>query len=300
MSKVYGYVTEKVLGMLAEGTVPWKKMWQGGAGSFPVSVHGRRYRGINVFMLSIVGQMKGYTSPVWLTYKQAVALGGKVTPGEKGTMVTFWKQLQVDDPDKPGKKKTIPFLRYYTVFNTEQTEGCTFPKGIAALLVPADPADDFDPIAEAELIFESMPNRPSVAYDGGDRAYYVPALDSVHLPKRESFHSPAAFYDTAFHELGHATGHESRLNRRTGDENLGFGSHDYGREELVAEMTSAFLCATAGIEQETLTNAAAYINSWMKTIKEDEKMVVWAAGKAQAAADHILGVTPEYTKKETN
>jgi len=292
VSKVYGIITDKILGMLAEGTVPWRKGWNG-AERFPVSVHGRKYRGINVWLLGATAAAKGYASPVWLTYRQAVALGGVVIKGEHGTAVTFWKQLQVDDPDKPGKQKTIPFLRYYTVFNTEQTEGCTFDAATVKRISPPDPDSTIDPIAEAEAIFETMPNRPSVAFDGGDRAYYVPILDSVHLPERNSFASAEGFYDTAFHELGHSTGHESRLNRQDPAAVRAFGSHDYGREELVAEMTSAFLCAVAGIEQATLANSAAYIASWMKTIREDEKMVVWAASRAQAAADFILGVTPE-------
>ena len=241
-----------------------------------------------MWLLAAVAASTGYRSHVWLTYKQAVALGGVVRKGEKGTPVVFWKQLQVEDRDEAGQKKTIPFLRYFTVFNTEQTEGCTFDAATIKRLAPPDVPTGFDPVVEAETVFEGMPSRPSVTFDGGNRAFYRPDSDTVHLPPRETFHDAAGFYETLFHELGHATGHASRVGRKV--EGNPFGSHDYGREELVAEMTSAFVLATVGLEQETLVNAAAYIASWKRAIAADESMVVWAASQAQKAADFILGV----------
>lgn len=286
---VYQVITDRIIAMLDKGIVPWRKPWVGGmSGNLPRNIRGTAYRGINVFLLA----SQGYDSPYWLTYKQAQALGGKVTPGQKGTAVILWQPFEKQEFDeKKGKTvtKRLMTLRYYTVFNVAQTEGCKFPKKVQATLEPNTgpvKVDEFAAIEAADRIFEGWEGKPTVAYDGGDRAFYIPALDEIHLPKQAQFRGSEEYYSTLFHEMGHATGHASRLNR---SQKNGFGTHDYGIEELVAEFTSAFLSGVAGIEPAVIENSAAYIASWKRTIKEDIKVVITAAGQAQKAADLILG-----------
>ena len=272
--------------------MPWRKGWSGGTGSasrLPRNIRGTAYRGINVFILAA----QGYDSPFWLTFKQAQALGGRVRKGEKGTAVILWQPFEKDvfnEAKQKTERKRMMTLRYYTVFNVAQVDGAKFPKKVQATLEPATVeapiVDEFAAIEAADAIFENWENKPVVAYDGGDRAYYVPAEDIIHLPKQAQFRGSGEYYSTLFHEGGHATGHESRLNRKQRNP---FGSHDYGVEELTAEFTAAYLNAVAGLEPEVIENNAAYINSWKNTIKADPKLVITAAGAAQKAADLILG-----------
>ena len=288
---VYEVITDRIIALLDKGVVPWRKGWSGGIstnGRMPRNIRGTAYRGINVFLLA----SQGYDSPFWLTYKQAVALGGKVMRGEKGTAVILWQPFEKDVfNEKKGKteRKRMMTLRYYTVFNVAQTEGCKFPKKVAASLVPStEPVkvDEFAAIEAADAIFENWAGKPVVAYDGNDRAYYVPSTDIIHLPSKAQFRGSGEYYSTLFHEGGHATGHSTRLNRKQAN---AFGSHDYGVEELTAEFTAAYLNAVAGLEPEVIENNAAYIASWKATIKADPKLVITAAGAAQKAADLILG-----------
>lgn len=285
---VYEIITDRILKMLDEGVVPWRKPWHAET-DLPRSIRNRAYRGINVWLLLF----RGYTDPRWLTYKQAVELGGVVKRGEKGTPVVLWKRLEIEDEDENGNpvKKTIPFLRYYTVFNVEQTEGCNIKP------LPTVEGKQHDPIASAEAIIAGYADKPPVKFGGG-RACYMPTEDSIRLPKKETFDKAEEFYTTEFHEFGHSTGHKSRLNRE-GVENFDhFGSGQYSREELIAEMTAAFLAGEAGIEQATLANSAAYIGSWKQKLQEDPRAVVVAAGAAQKAADYILGRNKAEEKKE--
>jgi antirestriction protein ArdC len=278
--KAYEVITARILDALDKGIVPWRKPWSLPAGMRPQSVTGHPYSGINALVLG----MSGYSDPRWLTYRKAAEMGGNVRRGEKATPVVLWKPLVKEAEDASGniENRTFWLLRYYSVFNVEQCEGLSLP--------PVDGASpkDFDPIEEAERIIHEMPNRPSIDHDGGDRAYYVPALDSVHLPPRYSFAEAGEYYSTAFHELGHSTGHQKRLGRDTLATLAPFGSDTYSREELVAEFTSAFLCAESGIEN-TLENSAAYIAGWSKVIRKDTRLVVIAAAQGQRAADYILG-----------
>jgi antirestriction protein ArdC len=172
----------------------------------------------------------------------------------------------------------LPFIRYYKLFNVEQCDGVE---------LPALENRSVDPIAEAEVVVASMPNPPGIAFDGGAQAFYLPHLDSVHLPKRESFDSAGELYSTLFHELAHSTGHPSRLDRPALAEMAPFGSETYSREELVAEFGAAFLCAHAGIEA-TVDNSAAYIAGWLKKLRSDPRLVIIAASQGQRAADYIL------------
>lgn len=278
MSTVYEVITDRIVRMLDEGTVPWRKPWR--AADMPRSVRGRAYRGINLWLLL----HRGYSDPRWLTFKQAQQLGGRVRPHQKGTPVVLWKPLMVPDPNDSTRQKKVLLLRYYTVFNVEQCDGLTLP-----MLKVAENTDD--PIHAALAIVSRYAENdgPSIEQDGINRAYYVPVTDSIHTPRFATFESAAAFYATQFHEMGHSTGHESRLNRKGVSTFDHFGSGQYAKEELVAEMTAAFLAGEAGLDPATIENSAAYIASWKRALTDDPKLVVSAAAQAQKAADLILG-----------
>ena len=282
-STVYEMITEQIVGQLEKGTVPWRMSWT--PQSRPRNlVSNRAYTGVNVMLLVT----RGYSSPYWMTFKQAKDLGGSVRKGEHGQLVVFWKMLEKHEIDETtGKtvKTTIPMLRYYRVFNLEQTDGVRVPAGRE---IPPE-RDDVEAIEAAEAIIAGYlaAGGPSVTYRGSQPAY-SPPLDAVEVPEQSHFDSDAEFYGAVFHELGHSTGHPSRLNRY---EPAAFGSHSYGREELVAEMTAAFLAGEAGTGSATIDNSAAYLAGWIKTIREDVRAVVVAAGAAQRAADYVLGRT---------
>ena len=281
---VYEIVTERIIEKLAEGTVPWHKPWSGG-GCPKNLVSGKAYRGVNVLLLG----SQDFTSPYWVTFKQAKQLGGTVRKGERSTPCIFWKFL-ARDTENPvtgeTESKQIPLVRYYSVFNIEQTDGIRH----ARLEAQAEEPEPFNPIEAAEAIVASYPDAPSISQDGRGSAFYRPATDSIHMPKPETFDSEASYYATLFHEMSHSTGHESRLNRPGVTDPIRHGSHNYSREELVAEMGSAFLLAQAGIDSDSLTdNSASYIQSWLKALRADPKLVVLAGAQAQKAVDHITG-----------
>ena len=289
IDKVAAVITDRIVRQLEQGVVPWRKPWKGGENSWPRSIHGRKYRGVNVLMLS----MQGYSSPYWITYKKAIENGGHVKPGEKGTPVVFWKFIEVEDPDSEDGRKKIGFLRYYTVFNLEQCEGIKSPEK------PETETPVIDPIEHCEGIVKGMPNPPAIQFQG-DRAFYRINADTVTVPERNRFENAEEYYCTLFHELAHSTGHSKRLDRKClNDARAGFGSDPYSKEELVAEMAAAFLCGIAEIENVTLDNSAAYIGNWLKRLKSDEKLIVNAGVHAQRAADYILGV-PAYQEHENH
>ena len=293
---VYQIVTDRILALLDAGTVPWSKPWsthttldaEGNPVQHQNLVSKKPYRGINPFLLDSTAMLKGYTSPYWVSYKQASLLGGNVKKGEKGNLVTFWKFLDEKNPKNPLKPGKIPFLRYYNIFNLDQTENIDVSK------IPFLPVDTegitFDPIPNCDAIIANFENKPSIKHQG-NAAFYRESDDSVTMPERESFKGEPAYYTTIFHELGHSTGHESRCNRF--DKSIGmaaFGSGSYSKEELIAEMTASMLSGIAGIIDETIEQSAAYIDAWRKKISKDPKLVVQAAGKAQKAVDCITGV----------
>lgn len=274
-------ITDRVVQMLEEGRVPWRKPWRPGAAHR--SIAGHVYRGVNVFLLSMEAQVNGYSSPFWITFKQAKERGGSVKKGEQSTIVVFWKRLKITED---GEDKIIPLLRYYRVFNVEQTEGCNLPAAV----------ENWKPepvvgLADADRILNHYlgSGGPRFTESDTDEAYYVPARDAITVPSKGRYSNVEEFYSTAFHEVGHSTGHESRLNRYISN---AFGGHAYGLEELAAEMTATMLCGEAGIES-TMENSAAYLASWITTIKEDPRVLVRAAGQAQRAADLVLGRTFE-------
>jgi len=273
-SKSYDRITERIVSLLSQGTVPWHKPWHVQTGLPRNLITQKPYRGINVFLLMAMN----YESQNWLTLRQANAMGGQIKPGEKSCPVVFWKPMKVTDKETKEEKK-IPFLRLYHVFNVSQ---CTGLKNIP-------PADDsaFIQTLPAELV-ANMPQRPVIKH-GMNMASYSPASDVVNMPDRVRFQSEDQYHATLFHELVHATGHQKRLNRASIMERNGYGSDPYAKEELIAEMGSAFLCGYAGIVDRTIDSSAAYLEGWLKQLKEDKTLIVHAAAQAQKAADFILG-----------
>jgi antirestriction protein ArdC len=249
----------------------------------------------------------GYRSNSWLTYKQAAQLGGNVRKGEKSTTISFWKfDVKDVEDEKTGevKRKQVMYLRMYGIFNLEQTDGVKLPKKIAAQQPDELPEDDgFDVVEAAQTVVDgylNSDNAPGFKHHGVDRAYYNITQDYIRLPLRSAFREPSGYYATAFHEMGHSTGAASRLNRfdpeSTGDM-APFGSATYSKEELVAELTSAYLSAETGIDN-TLEDSAAYIAGWLRVLKNDSSMVSKAATKAQQAANLILSASTEAEGKE--
>jgi antirestriction protein ArdC len=272
-ASVYEIITNQILEELEKGEVPWRKPWH----SLPPAnlITKKPYRGINVFLLGFAG----YGSQFWLTFNQAKQLGGNIRKGQHGAKIIFWrcKTRETESAEGEIEERKSAFLRYYTVFNLEQTEGLS-----ALLTLP--PAV---PIESAEEIVKAMPNPP--AFEQDSRAAYIPSRDTVTMPSRTAFQSQAEYYSTLFHELVHSTGHTKRLGREGIDKIQPFGSEDYSKEELVAEMGSAMLCGVAGIEQATIGNSAAYLRGWINRLKADSRLVIAAARAAQEAADYIRG-----------
>jgi antirestriction protein ArdC len=277
----YTIITDRIIALLEQGTVPWHKPWQGGSQMPRNLLSGREYRGVNTFLLHSMC----FDSPYWLTFKQAGELGGTVRKGQKACPVVFWKWLDVDDHRK-GEQKRVPFLRYYSVFNVAQCDGL---EGVVPQ--PETPLKDHSAIATAESVVDGMPQRPEIRLGQG-RAFYAPAPDYVGIPDRGTFDTAEDYYSVLFHELTHATGHHSRLARKQLNEWESFGSQSYSKEELIAEMGAAFLCGHTGIVERTIDNSASYIHSWLSRLKSDSKLVVQAAAQAQRAADFILAKRP--------
>jgi antirestriction protein ArdC len=266
-------VTNKILEVMERGEIPWKKPWQA---LRPMSVEGRPYQGINRILLSF----EPYGDHRYLTYKKALALGGNVKKGQHGHTVVFWRIDRVQD-DKTEETRTIPFMRLYTVFNVEQCEG---------LDIKPIEVHQFNPIEAAQGIMEGWHGMPRLQHKE-PAAFYSPMLDYINMPKPETFYTDEGYYATLFHEMVHATGHESRLHRFETNQ---YSHEAYSKEELVAEIGSAFLCAQAGIEVPEITeNHAGYLQSWIRAIKGNHNLVITAASKAEHAYNMIVGKAEE-------
>jgi len=273
---IYESVTTRIIEALEKGVNPWKKPWNClQYGVLRNADTNRPYRGLNTLLLNMATMAGGYSDPRWLTYKNAEKLGGTVKKGEKGTQIIFWNFLSVDknntDPD--AKDKKIPFARAYTVFNVEQCEGIK----VAPLEAQAQVSGEQNELAERLIENVGILSQ-------GTRAFYSPLKDSVTLPKPDLFESLDLYYSTFYHEAVHRTGHPSRLDR---DFTGRFGDASYAFEELVAEIGASFLCGCTGIPLEDMRHPE-YIASWLKVLKNDNKAVFTAAGKAQNAVDFIL------------
>lgn len=286
-SDVYQRVTDYVTDALERGEVPWQKRWN--SHGLPRNItSGHHYRGWNVFFLNYVTLIHDYKTPYFITFKQTQASGGKIRKGEKGVPVIYWAVVE----DKNAKKKkeaadetksrTRLVPKMHIVFNIDQTEGLSF------VIPELAPKSQHEKIANCERVIEQMPNCPTIRH-GGDRAYYHRVWDEIVLPELDEFASAADYYNTKFHELGHSTGHRSRLNRKELMESSGFGTELYSKEELTAEFTAAYLSAITGIELTTIENSAAYISNWLSKLRDDKTLIIKASIQAQAAADYILG-----------
>ena len=279
MSKVHDIITEKIITELENGNIPWKRPWKT-SGLLPTNLISRKaYRGINTLLLSLAG----HESPYWVTFKQAKALGGCVRKGEKGSMVVFYTDYSKEN--SAGEVEKFPVLRYYTVFNVSQCDGIE-----AKVPVEEEEALEFTPIERCEAIVGNMPLPPAI-HHGKGKTYYSPREDSVGLPSKERFTGVPEYYSTLFHELAHSTGHKARLDRDL-DKMAAFGSADYSKEELIAEMGAAFLCGETGIDPATIENSAAYIKGWLSKLRKYKKFLVNACAQGQKAADFILGIDP--------
>jgi len=280
---IYQMVTDNIVKALEQGVVPWNKPWH--QSGLPMNITTKKpYRGINPFLL----RLQPFSSPYWLTAKQCFKIkGANLIKGSKATPVVFWNFCESKEIDKTtGLRKKFAMLKYYSVFNVEQTEGLKYPKPDAL---------DFKPIADCENITAKMEKSPTFEF-GGNRAFYDRTNDKIGLPNQEQFKTIENFYATKFHELVHSTGHTKRLNRRTLMESRGilFAGDDYSNEELVAELGASFLTALTGIGEKVIDNQVSYIQGWLKELRNDKKLIVSASGKAQAAVDYIIGAKFSY------
>ncbi len=285
---------------LEEAPEEWQKMWSGPQGIPYNGSSGRKYHGINRLVLQFLAYKRGYADPRWYTFNQASNHDLHIKRGSKGTKVEYWFMWDTENkksvtPNEymkltdEQKDKIIWTARYYTVFNGDQLDG------LEPYKIPEHP--DIQPSSLLETISQNM--KVDILNDGGDRAYYSPKTDTIHLPLPTHFFSEYAYNSTALHEIAHATGHESRLNRLT---DAMFGSEQYAREELVAELTSCFMGAEIGIEQteEHIKNHKAYIQSWISDLKEKPDILIKAVKKAEEAAAYISKAAGlEYEKAET-
>ena len=279
---IYSTVTERVLKQMEQGVIPWHKTWRAGLPKNTVS--GKEYRGVNILVLGLADHASRY----WLTYRQALQLGGHVRKGERSTPVIYWKWRTPEEIAKraaaTGNEEIAPCVPFVSaVFNLDQTEG-----------VPP-PADDIqhhpeDRLKAADQMLDVMPDKPEIVHAVTANPVYSPRLDRVTLPHLSQFESADDYYSVLFHELVHSSGHPRRLNRFA--ETEGDQAEKYSFEELVAEFGAAFLCGFAGIENgKTHAQQASYIEAWARVFRQDSRILVRAASAAQRAADYIRGKT---------
>ena len=295
----YKAISEKILEALDKEIIPWSCPWDKTMTDAPRNLNTNRYyHGCNVFLLYLetANRPEWEGCPYWLTFKQARALGGHVKKGEKGTKIYFWKVTTSENEDEEEGQTKRFWMQSFVVFNAMQTDGCKWPKGRYGAWKTPRTAPAPDPVDAAEAIVSGYPAPPEIVtgYDG--RAYYRPSIDRVSMPPRETFRTAEGWYSTIFHELGHSTGHETRLARPEicgGD----LSRINRAREELVAEMTAAFLCTRAGLELH-IENTASYIDGWRREISADPSIVMTAASRAERAARHILRETREGETEE--
>lgn len=290
MSKVQEAFTkmfiEKIEERRANGenvTAPWVRLWNPAMGQNRNLITGKAYRGGNVFMTAI----QGYASPFFATRKQIVKAGGEINRQEDGKLVPYTPIIFWNFPDAEQKAAgRFPFVKFYQVWNVEQTTGLT---ELAASKLEKEAGPPVNPIEAAQAIVDGY-HGPTIRH-GDARAYYTPGTDTVTMPEMQAFASAEAYYSTIFHELAHSTGHRTRLDRDGVANPARFASHDYSEEELVAEMSAGMLTGFAGIETpETVENSAAYLDHWLAKLKREPGMLAASGGMAQKAVDLIRGI----------
>ena len=287
---VYTRVTDRIVADLEQGVRTWMKPWSAehaaGKISRPLRHNGTPYRGMNVLLLWAEAVAKGYAAPSWMTFKQALEFNAHVRKGEHGSLVVYANSITKTETNDKGEdtEREIPFLKGYTVFNVEQIEG--LPAHYYAK--PENPLPLSERIESADHFLTAT---GATIYHGGNRAFYAPGRDLVQMPPFEAFRDKESYYATALHELTHWSGAKHRLDRSFDAKR--FGDHGYAREELVAELGAAFLCADLGITPEIRDDHAAYLGSWLKVLQEDKRAIFSAAAHAQRAADFLNGLQPQ-------
>jgi len=289
MNKVYEIITQKIIDKLNQGIIPWEKPWIG----LRNYITKREYHGINLLLLS----MEEHQSSEFVTFRQVRDLKESIKKGSRASMVIFFRRYEVEARDFDGNleidektgepKKELRFaLRYYNVFNLDQTT------------IPLPDYGNGKQSKECEDVLQNLRSFPTIE-EGGSIAAYNPVLDALRIPSKREFKDREKYYSSIFHELVHATGHETRLNRKDFTSN-GFGSKKYSKEELIAEIGASFLCAKCGIENKTINNSAAYIQGWLKRLNNDKTLIISASAQAQKAVDYILGTKGDGTHENNN
>lgn len=279
---VYTMVTERIIEQLERGYIPWKKPWANCLDGTFNRISRKPYSLLNQLLLRHGGE--------YATFKQWEQIGGRVKKGAKAEIVVFWKMQEALEKNENGEImiKKIPILRYYNVFHISQVEN----------VLPLPKTDEFDtkPIERAELALQNYIEREGItlSVEESDRAFYCSYDDSITIPAITQFEQAEEYYSTVFHECGHSTMKKSRCNRENENKSAFFGSEDYSKEELVAEITSAAILHSIGMETpETFRNSAAYIQNWLQVLKNDKRFIVSASGKAEKAAKYILNIKEE-------
>jgi antirestriction protein ArdC len=289
-ASLYDEITDKIIAELEAGHAPWVQPWGTDAAKASLAMPrnastDRQYSGINILILWGSAIERGFTGQSWLTFRQALSLGGHVRKGERGTTVVYADRFVPKDEKRRAREdgeeaQAIPFLKRFTVFNTDQCEN--LPDSIATAAPPPQ-------LGMIESTVEALIKASGITFHiGGDRAFYAPAEDYVQVPPPQAYFEPINWHRTALHELGHATGHCSRLNR---DQSASYGTRKYAFEELVAELCAAFGCASLGIVPTV--RHADYIGYWLEVLREDNRAIVRAASQASKAADYLLGLVPK-------
>ena len=284
---VYARVTARIIEDLEQGIRPWFKPWNAGNTegriTRPLRHNGTPYQGINILLLWGESIDKGYAANIWMTYKQALELKAQVRKGEHGSLVVYADRFTKTETADNGDaiEREIPFMKAYTVFNVEQIDG-----------LPAQYQTKPEPKGEPLQLIESTERffdaTGATFRHGGNKAYYAPGPDMIQLPVPESFKDAESYAATKAHELTHWTKHQTRLDRDLGRHR--FGDEGYAREELVAELGAAFLCADLGITPEPREDHAAYIGHWLKVLQNDKRAIFQAAAHAQRAVDYLNGL----------
>ncbi len=288
-ANLYDEITTRIIAELESGRLPWVQPWGTAGVSAPLAMPknastGRTYSGVNVLILWGAVVARGFSCQSWLTFRQALSLGGNVRKGERGTTVVYADRFIPDDEKRRAREtgddaQAIPFLKRFTVFSTDQCEG-----------LPEDLATAPPPVPEGLILPEVEAMIRASGADvrlGGDKAFYAPGPDYIQVPRPEAYFEPINWHRTALHELSHWSGAPHRLGR---DLSGGFGSKLYAKEELVAEISAAFLCATLGITPTV--RHSDYIASWLEVLREDNRAIVRAASAASKVADYLLAFRP--------
>ena len=285
MNQIYSIITETIIQKLEQGVVPWHKTWKS---EFPRNfVNDKCYKGVNVLLLG----MQDYESHYWLSFKQCQNLGGSIKKDEKSTLVVFWNQNYQIVPNTLETELYF-ILRYYRVFNIDQ---CILPdKVLEKKSIVSDKPISY----HAKEVIDNYKAPPIISTNNIiPNPRYFPRIDKIEIQSINNFNSQDDYYSSLFHECIHSTGHSKRLNRTGISEKIEFASDNYCKEELIAEIGSCFLCNYTNIEK-TIDNQTSYIDNWLKALKSDKRLIIFAASAAQKAVDYILNLS--VTNNEVN